>query len=192
MAVDETVNQRAKRVRSGPAPSDGDVAQRQAMEFVDWDGHRILDMSGPDWNFMVESHRAAARELARASRPHLLRMKWERQDDEVMEFIRDLCHLQREENMRYLCEVCLEASRLRAAHDFKHAKGARDDAVVVRGWSARKVETVVFLTNMDAIRDQAAQAMLRDGWMAQEDLNRVVQDFLQEEGEDSRRRRQLH
>ena len=38
--------------------------------------------------------------------------------------------------------------------------------MVVRGRSARKLETVVFLTNMDAIRDQAAQAMLREGWMA--------------------------
>ena len=39
MAVDETVNQGAKRVRLGPAPSDdnrADGAQRQAMEFVDW------------------------------------------------------------------------------------------------------------------------------------------------------------
>ena len=67
--------------------------------------------------------------------------------------------------MGYLCEVSLEASRLRAVYDFKHAMGARDDAVVVRGRSARKLETVFLLTIMDAIRDQAAQAMLRmGGW----------------------------
>ena len=48
---------------------------------------------------------------------------------------------------------------------FKHVMGARDDAVVVRARSARKLETVVLLTKMDAIRDQAAQAILRDGWI---------------------------
>ena len=56
--------------RNGGAPSDdnrGDGAQLQAMEFVDWDGHRILDMSGSEWHFMVESHRAVARKSARAS-----------------------------------------------------------------------------------------------------------------------------
>ena len=63
--------------------------------------------------------------------------------------------------MGYLCELSLEASRLRALYDFKHAMGARDDAMVVRGRSARKLETVFLLTIMDAIRDQAAQAMLR-------------------------------
>ena len=67
--------------------------------------------------------------------------------------------------------------------NFKHAMGARDDAVVVRGRSARKLEAVVFLTNMDAIRDPAAQALLQDGWMTQEDLHRVVQECLREEGE---------
>ena len=84
--------------------------------------------------------------------------------------------------MGYLCEVSLEASRSRAACDFKHAMGARDDAVVVRGRSARTLETVVFLTNMYSIRDRAAQALLQDGWMTQEDLHRVVQDCLREEG----------
>ena len=56
--------------------------------------------------------------------------------------------------------------------------------MVVRGRSAWKLETVVLLTNMDALRDSAAQAMLRDGWMTQEDLDQVIQDCLQEEGED--------
>ena len=53
------------------------------MVLVDWDGHGILDMSEPEWNFLVESQRAVARELARASRPHFLRMKWERRGHEV-------------------------------------------------------------------------------------------------------------
>ena len=172
MAVDDTVDPGAQRVRLGPAPSDdnrGDGAQRQAVEFVDWDGHGILDMNGPEWNFMVESHRAVARELARASRPHLLRMRWERQGDEVMEFMWDFC--QQQDNIEYLYEVSLEASRSRAAHDFKHATGAPDDAVVDR--SRRKLETVVF-TNMDAIRDQATQAVVGDGWMAQEEGEDMV------------------
>ena len=68
MSVDETVDQGAKRVRLGPAPSNDN--RDQAMEFVDWDGHRILDMSGPAWDFVMESHLAGARYLARASRPH--------------------------------------------------------------------------------------------------------------------------
>ena len=89
-----------------------------------------------------------------------------------MECIWDLCHLQREENMGCLCEVSLEASR------------SRDDAVAVRGRSSGKLERVVLLTNMNAIRERAARAMRREGWMAQEDLDRVVQDCLREEGED--------
>ena len=43
-------------------------------------------------------------------RPHFLRMKWERQGDEVMEFEWDFCDFQREENMDNLCEVSLETS----------------------------------------------------------------------------------
>ena len=51
--------------------------------------------------------------------------------------------------------------------------------------SARKRGTVVLLTNMDTIREVAAQAMLSDGWTAQEDLDRVIQDCLREEGDDT-------
>ena len=83
----ETVDQGTERVRLSQAtPNDdrGDGDQSQEMEFVDWDGHQILNMSGPEWNFMVERHRAAvAREFARPSRPHLLRMKWKGRGDEI-------------------------------------------------------------------------------------------------------------
>ena len=65
--------------------------------------------------------------------------------------------------MGYLCEVSLEASRSSAACDFKHAIGARDDAVVVRCRNARKLETVVFLTNMDSIRDGPHRRCFRMG-----------------------------
>ena len=105
--------------RNGGAPSDdnrGDGAQLQAMEFVDWDGHRILDMSGPEWHFMVESHRAVARKSARAS-THT------HSADKVAASRRE-----------YSCEVSLGASRSRAAA----CLGARDDAVVVRGRDAKK------------------------------------------------------
>ena len=80
-------------------------------------------MSRTEWNFTVSSHRAVARDLARASRPHHLRMKWERQGDEFMEFIWDVCHLQR---------------RSRAACDFKHAMGARGGAVEGTPGSSRR------------------------------------------------------
>ena len=101
-----------------------------------------------------------------------------------MEFIWDICHLQQEENMGYLCELDLEASRSGAAYDFKQAMGARDEAVVVRGRSAGRLETVVLMTNLGVIRDRASRAMHREGWMGQEDLDRVVQECLRDEGED--------
>ena len=187
MNVDESGDQSAKRIKVGDGTrrqGDGGGQQDEAMELADWDGHRILDMSGPEWNFGTERHRAVARELARAWRPHLLRMRWEGDSDDAMEFIWDICHLQQEENMGYLCELDLEASRSGAAYDFKQAMGARDEAVVVRGRSAEKMDTVVLMTNLESIRDRASRAMRREGWMGQEDLDRVVQDCLRDEGED--------
>ena len=59
----------------------------------------------------------------------------------------------------YLCEVSSEASCSRAARDFKHA------TVMMPWWFGAGVpeslrRSVVLLTNVDAIRDWAAQVML--------------------------------
>ena len=61
--------------------------------------------------------------------------------------------------------------------------GARDDAVVVRGRNAKK-ETVVLITNIDAIRDRAAQTQENIDWVIQEGRT-----WSHQEGQDPREAR---
>ena len=150
MAVDLANDQMSKRAKfDGGGPHDGgsggsreahtkngDAGQGEAdgmaVDLLEAKGEKILDLTDSDWDLTRADHRQAARELARAGRPRLLRIRCDDAGDDALNFAWDLCHLQREENLGYLCELCLEGARSGPGYDLKEALEVKGEAVLVR------------------------------------------------------------
>ena len=92
-----------------------------AVDLAEAEGEKILDLTDSDWDFVRADHRPATRELARAGRLHLLRVRCDDAGGDALNFAWDLCCLQRTENLGYLCALSLEGARSGPGYDLKEA-----------------------------------------------------------------------
>ena len=144
---------------------------------------RLVDLRSHVWNFDREKHREVAKQLIGASRPRLLRLGCDAADVPKLEFIWGACRTQECQQLGFVCEFGVGAYQSKFGRDLREGLGQEDVILEVRG-QGKASKTMAMITNVEGIRMRAHRAMSRRGWVGRKELDRIIEDGIDDENEE--------
>ena len=142
------------------------------------DRRRILDLRRDGCELENIRHRDAAMFCACELRPRVIRTRCTKRNQ--LESTWDLCRAQRTQGLGYVCEFVGSIADDPMTKNIQNSTGC--NATIIR--ESVTGQSISVISNVDNIRRRLQRAMQEIGLLNSQDIDRVVEDSLDEEGEE--------
>ena len=142
------------------------------------DSRRILDLRRDGWERENISHRDAAMFCACELRARVIIKCCTKRTQ--LESTWDLCRAQWTQGLGYVCEFIGNIADDPMTKNIRNSTGC-NDTIICESLSGPSTSVI---SNVDNIRHRLQRAMKKTGLLSSQDIDRVVEDILDEEGEE--------
>ena len=142
------------------------------------DSRRILDLRRDGWELEDINHRDAAMFCACEMPPRVILTRCTKRTQ--LESTRDLCRAQGAQGLGFVCEFVGNIADDPMTKNIQNSTGP-NDTVICESLSGTSMSVI---SNVDNIRRPVQRAMKETGHLNSQDIDTVVEDSLEEEGEE--------
>ena len=142
------------------------------------DSRRILDLRRDGWELENVNHRDAAMFCACELRPRVILTRCTKRTQ--LESTWDLCRAQGAQGLGFVCEFVGNIADDPMTKNIQNSTGC-NDTIIHESLSGPSISVI---SNVDNIRRRLQRAMKETGLLNSQDIDRVVEDSLDEEGEE--------